>query len=269
MLRKIHKLGVAYEKYERTPRRVSRKRSTHWCDHDMQETEFISNFWLSRPSFAKLCNQLRPLIMKEETFAKNTVSVERQVAMTLYFLGQGINYRTVANQFGVAVLMVCRIVHETTKAIVDSLAPKYIKFPESDAEYLGAMATFQGKPIPNCIGAIDGNHIRILRPTECGTDFYNRKGYYSILLQGICDADGKFLSVNCGYPGSIHDAYMLRRLGFYQNVLNKTIIVWFIHLQEFVIGKIEISITCSHVAFDFPLFAKCDLGKLMLWLTTS
>ena len=224
MLRKIHKLGVAYEKYERNPRRVGRKRSIHWCDHDMQEmedAEFISNFQLSRPSFAKLCNQLRPLIMREETFAKNTVSVERRVAMTLYFLGHGINYRTVANQFGVAVPTVCRIVHETTKAIVDSLAPEYIKFPESDAEYLAAMATFQGKPIPNCIGAIDGSHIRILRPTECGTDFYNRKGYYSILLQGICDGDGKFLSVSCGYPGSIHDARMLRRLGFYKNVLNK------------------------------------------------
>ena len=224
MLRQIHKLGVEYKKYERNPRRVCRKRSTHWCDHDMQEmedAEFISNFRLSRPSFVKLCNQLRPFIMKEETFAKNTVSVQRRVAMTLYFLGQGINYRTVANQFGVAVPTVCRIVHETTKAIVDSLAPENIKFPESDAEYLAAMATFQGKPIPNCIGAIDGSHIRILRPPECGTDFYNRKGYYSILLQGICDGDGKFLSVSCGYPGSIHDARMLRRSGFYKNVLNK------------------------------------------------
>ena len=126
MLRKIHKLGVAYKKPERNHRRVARKRSTHWCDHDLQEmedAEFISNFRLSRPSFAKLCNQLRPLIMREETFAKNIVSVERRVAMTLYFLGQGINYRTVANQCGVAVLTVCRIVPETTKVIVDSLAP--------------------------------------------------------------------------------------------------------------------------------------------------
>ena len=39
MLRKIHKLGVAYEKYERNPRRVGWKRFTHSCDHDMQEME--------------------------------------------------------------------------------------------------------------------------------------------------------------------------------------------------------------------------------------
>ena len=91
---------------------------------EMGDAEFISNFQLSWPSLVKLCNQLRLLIMEEETFAKNTVLVEQQVARTLYFLGQGINYRSVANQFGVAVPTVCRIVHETTKAIVDSLAPK-------------------------------------------------------------------------------------------------------------------------------------------------
>ena len=193
-----------------------------WCDNDMlhmEDAEFIANFQLSWPSFVKLCTKLCPLIVKEDTFAKNTFSVERRVAMTLYFLGQGINYRTVANQFAI-----CKIVHETTKAIVDILTPEYVKFPESDAEYLAAMATFHGKQISNCVGAIDGSHIRILRPTECSTDFYNRKAYYSILLQGICDGNGKFLSVSCGFPGSIHDARMLKRSGFYKNVVNKRLI---------------------------------------------
>lgn len=126
--------------------------------------------------------------------------------MTLHFLGQGIHYCTVANQFSVAVPTVCHIIHETTKAIVDILNPEYIKFPESDTKYLATMATFQGKQIPNCLGAIDGSHIMILRLRECNTDFYNRKGYYSILLQEICDGERKFLSLSCGYPGSTHDA---------------------------------------------------------------
>ena len=82
---KIQKLDVAFKEYNRNPRRVGRKRSTDWCDNDMlqmEDFEFIANFRLSRPSFGKLCNQLRPLIVKEKTFAKNTVSVERRVAMT-------------------------------------------------------------------------------------------------------------------------------------------------------------------------------------------
>ena len=45
------------------------------------------------------------------------------VAVTPFFFGQGINYRTVANQFGIAEPTVCRIVHKKAKAIVDNLTP--------------------------------------------------------------------------------------------------------------------------------------------------
>ena len=72
-----------------------------------------------------------------------------------------INHRTVANQFGVAIPTVCRIVHAETKANVDNLTPECFKFSESDADYFDALATFQGKHIPNYIGAIDGSHIVI------------------------------------------------------------------------------------------------------------
>lgn len=187
----------------------------------MGEAEFIANFRLSRSAFQKLCQEIGPRIEKEETFAKNTISVERRTALTLYYLGQGVSYRAVANQFGVALPTVCCIVHETTKAIVDLMTPQYIKFPETDVDIAATMKTFETKPLPNCVGAIDGSHIKVIRPNECATDYYNRKGYYSILVQSICDGNGKFLSVSCGHPGSIHDARMMRRSGFYKRVLTK------------------------------------------------
>lgn len=76
----------------------------------MDDREFQANFRLSRQAFEKLCKTIHPLFRKEETFAKNTVPTEHRVAMTLYFIGQGINYRAVANQFGVAVSTLCVIV---------------------------------------------------------------------------------------------------------------------------------------------------------------
>ena len=39
----------------------------------------------------------------------------------------------------------------------------------------------------NVIGAIDGCHIKILKPLARGQDYINRKFFFSILLQGICD----------------------------------------------------------------------------------
>ncbi|CAH3175390.1 unnamed protein product [Porites lobata] len=94
------------------------------------------------------------------------------------------------------------------------MTPKYIRFPVTDVECLAAMATFNDQPIPNCVGTIDGSHIRIIRPHNYSTDYYNLKGYYSVLLQAVCDGNCKFLSLSCGHPGSIHDATMMRISGF-------------------------------------------------------
>ena len=35
LLKGIHLLGVVHKEYDRNPRRVCRKRSTDWCDHDV------------------------------------------------------------------------------------------------------------------------------------------------------------------------------------------------------------------------------------------
>lgn len=43
--------------------------------------------------------------------------------------------------------------------------------------------------LPDVIGAIDGCHVRITRPTVCEEDYYNRKKFHSIILPDVCDAD--------------------------------------------------------------------------------
>jgi hypothetical protein len=37
-------------------------------------------------------------------------------------------------------------------------------------------------------------------------DYYNRKGFYSIVLQAVIDSSGKFIDIFVGYPGSTHDS---------------------------------------------------------------
>ena len=56
------------------------------------------------------------------------------------------------------------------------------------------------------VGAIDGTPIPIIRLQYSPADYYNRKGFYSIIMQGFVDFRGIFMDVYIGWPGKVHDA---------------------------------------------------------------
>lgn len=81
---------------------------------------------------------------------------------------------------------------EFCRTICKVLLPKYIKFPEGD-ELKRVVDGFKHKyGFPQCVGAIDGSHIPILSPQEYTADYYNRKGWHSVILQGTVNHLGIF-----------------------------------------------------------------------------
>ena len=70
-------------------------------------------------------------------------------------------------------------------------------------------------------GAIDGTHIRLSRKPKQEynpMDYHNRLGFYSILLQGVCDHKRKFLNVCVRAPGGSHDVAHLRGSTLWQKL---------------------------------------------------
>ena len=116
--------------------------------------------------------------------------------------------------------------HEFVEAIC-RLQGDFIKvFPSTRAEISRKIEGFSEKSkVPNVVAAIDGSHIPIKAPKENHKDYFNRKHFYSYLVQGIVDSSGLFLSVATGFPGSLHDSRMLRLSDVYWAAENEDILM--------------------------------------------
>lgn len=77
---------------------------------------------------------------------------------------------------------------------MENVLDKYVTFPSDDVDRLG---------FPKYGGATDGTHVPIIL---LHGDYLNRKLYYSLIMQAICDHKYIFRNINIGWPGKVHDA---------------------------------------------------------------
>lgn len=73
------------------------------------------------------------------------------------------------------------------------------------ADDFGAKANF-----PNCLGAIDGKHVRMIKPMNRGSLYYNYKHFFSIVLLAICDSNYNFTYVDVGSYGKSADSQIYK-----------------------------------------------------------
>ena len=71
---------------------------------------------------------------------------------------------------------------------------------------------------PHCLGAIDGKHIRVKKPALSGALYHNYKGYFSIPLLAVDDADYRFLWVNVGGVGHMSDSQIFLQSDLYHSL---------------------------------------------------
>ena len=186
---------------------------------DLGEEWWYMNLRMKRLTFVALCSELRPYLRKRISRFRLPVPVDQQIAVTLWRLATNVEYRTIAALFGLGISTVCSIVLKTCSIIAEHLLPRYVCMPSEDKlrEIVGEFENLWG--FPQVVGAIDGSHIPVLKPKESPSDYYNRKGFYSILVQAVVDSRGRFLDVTIGWPGKVHDARVLVNSNFYHRAM--------------------------------------------------
>lgn len=71
---------------------------------------------------------------------------------------------------------------------------------------------------PHCLGAIDGRHCQIQAPANSGSDYYCYKGFCSLVLLGVSDADYCFIYTNIGSQGRISDGGVLKNTDLWRDI---------------------------------------------------
>ncbi|KAL8221043.1 UNVERIFIED_CONTAM: hypothetical protein K2H54_057767 [Gekko kuhli] len=95
-----------------------------------------------RSTFNWLVDALRDVLHRQRTEMRAPVSVERRVAVAVWWMANTMSYRTVAHQFGIARSTVAGIVVEVTRAITEGLLERvvYLCDPDKDTSWSAIMS---------------------------------------------------------------------------------------------------------------------------------
>ncbi|KAL8187256.1 UNVERIFIED_CONTAM: hypothetical protein K2H54_041403 [Gekko kuhli] len=118
-------------------------RSSDWWDNFVMriwgEEKWLENFRMSRSTFDWLVDALRDVLQRQRTEMRAPVSVERRVAVALWWMASTMSYRTVAHQFGLARSTVAGIVVEVTRAITEALLDRVVYLRDPDKGFASDM----------------------------------------------------------------------------------------------------------------------------------
>uniref|UniRef100_A0AAY5LA12 Putative nuclease HARBI1 n=1 Tax=Esox lucius TaxID=8010 RepID=A0AAY5LA12_ESOLU len=144
--------------------------------------ELYVRFRFGKADIEYLVNLLRPKL-QHRTQRSHGLSVEDQILIALRFYACGTFYQVVGDYMGVVKSAVCDVVRDVSIALA-SLVNEFVSFPKD-------------------------NQI---------AQFINRKGRHSIDVQLVCDAD--LIITNCvvKWPGSVHDARILRESALHRDL---------------------------------------------------
>ncbi len=95
--------------------------------------------------------------------------------------------------------------------------------PRTEAEWKEVEKTYRRWNFPHCVGAMDGKHVVIEAPMNCGTEYFNYKNQHSIVLFALVDGNYNFIYANVGCQGRISDSGVFNSTFFFKCLDDGTI----------------------------------------------
>ena len=100
----------------------------------------------------------------------------------------------------------------------------FIEFPNSQKEWFGISRKFEQRwNEPHTLGAIYGKHVRIVKPNNGGSYFYNYKHTHSIILLAIASPEYECLYADVGSSGKVNDSGIWNKCSLLQAIDDESV----------------------------------------------
>lgn len=165
------------------------------------EKSFKDRYRMKKQTFIALFQMLN----FESKSRGNFFDPRFELLALLRYLATGSFMEVAGDLLGVSKSASHRAIHRAMRRVC-LLASNVIKMP-SDFSRIKLGFRSKCEHFEDVIGAVDGTHVRVKSPGGNNSEiFRNRKGYFSINVQAVCDHRGSFTDVVIRWPGSTHDA---------------------------------------------------------------
>jgi len=131
-------------------------------------------------------------------------------------LASGINFGDLEFDFKVSRKTIPGIVQEICKVIWNVLQPLEMPEPEKEMWLKNSAEFYKLTNFPNCVGSVDGKHIRMQCPPNTGSDYFNFKKHFSTVLMVVADANYYFTAIDVGSYGREGDSYVFKKSNFWK-----------------------------------------------------
>jgi len=191
------------EEYQPRRRRVYRPR----INFDVfNKSQFKEKFRPSRPEAEFVLQRIgQYLLISQKNMALNP---NQQLLVALHWLGNGSAYHGIADMQGTSKSTVCRVLERVVIATVDYLFQDVVRWPDNVGNIAADFLRLGG--FPSVCGCVDGTLIKLDAPIANEEQYVDRHGKHSLNVMMVCGPDYSFYYVNSRWPGSVHDARVMR-----------------------------------------------------------
>ncbi|XP_068118950.1 uncharacterized protein [Hyperolius riggenbachi] len=194
-----------------------RRKGQFWTlyrDLRQHPDKFFGYTRMSVGSFDCLLSKLKDALQRQDTNYRRAITPTERLLITLRFLATGHSYAALHYQFLMGRSTIRYLVLDTCKLIWKTLQPEFMPPPDLPMWEANIQHFWEKHQFPNCLGAVDGKHVRIVMPAATGSVYYNYKKYFSLVLMAVVDPNLKFIYVDVGAYGSSHDSAVFQHSRF-------------------------------------------------------